>query len=169
MFVLVSVTVCTTFGDTSLVSLLASTYLIVRVITFVSTSSSFACGYFTTTSVSSIVGVTSTNDTLSLSGVPYFSTVGETCSFQLPGVHVPSSSVFVTLFRLFVLVSVTVCTTFGDTSLVSLLASTYLIVRVITFVSTSSSFACGYFTTTSVFSIVDVTDTEATLSLSGVP
>ena len=95
--------------------------------------------------------------------------VGEACSAQLPCVHVPSSSVFVTLLRLFVLVSVTVCTTFGDTSVVSLLASTYLIVRVITFVSTSSSFACGYFTTTSVFSVVGVTATDDTLVLSGVP
>ena len=130
---------------------------------------SAACGYFTTTSVFSVVGVTTTDDTLVLSGVPYLATVGEACSVQLPDVHVPSSSVFVTLFRLFVLVSVTVCTTFGDTSVVSLLASTYLIVRVITFVSTSSSFACGYFTTTSSFSIVGVTGTDATLALSGVP
>ena len=101
---------------------------------FVST----ACGYFTTTSVFSVVGVTSTDDTLVLSGVPYLSTVGEACSVQLPGfptVQFPSVTFPVTLFRLFVLVSVTVCTTFGDTSLASLLASTYLIVRVIVFVS----------------------------------
>ena len=109
-------------------------------ITFVSTSSSFACGYFTTTSSSFISGVTATGDTLVWSGVPYLATVGEACFAQLPCVHVPSSSVFVTLFRLFVLVSVTVCTTFGDTSVVSLLASTYLIVRVIVFVSGTFSY-----------------------------
>ena len=75
--------------------------------TFVSTSSSFACGYFTTTSAFSIVGVTATDSTLGLSGAPYFATDGEGCSAQLPCDHVPSSSAFVTLFRLFVLVSVT--------------------------------------------------------------
>ena len=114
LFVLVSVTVCTTFGDTSVVSV-TCIYILNR-----------TCNHFVSLRLLLIVDTSRlllrfpllvllalTRYTCFIwCSIVYPTGVGDACSIQLPCVHVPSSSVFVTLFRLFVLVSVTVCTHF---------------------------------------------------------
>ena len=79
-----------------------------------------------TTSVFSVVGVTTTDDTLVLSGVPYLANVGRLFSVQrLSDVHVPSSSYLLLCFVcLFLLVSLFELL-LVSTSVVSLLTSTY--------------------------------------------
>ena len=85
----------------------------------------------------------------------------------MPVDQVPSVTLPVTLLRLLVLVNSTVCVTGLATSFVSSVASTYLMVRVTVLVSVTSSVACGYFTTSVVSAVVDVTVASATVALSG--
>ena len=63
----------------------------------------------------------------------------------------------------------TVCVTGVATSVVSSVASTYLMVRVTVLVSVTFSVACGYFTTTVSSVLADVTVAEETVAVSAGP